>query len=217
MATAAAPPLDDARGRILAAAESLFRSRGIEDVTMAEVAEEAGVARATVFNRFGSKHALVEAITESVFAGYEGLIDEALADRRTPAPALVRSLFERMGQGVGSDRRFYRTVFREILKITVGVNEDALAQRARQAAIARLIQLLTRGQARGEITRAFDAVDLAAAFDGLVFGTITHWLYDDESEALHLRMRRAAEIFLGGVELGGPELRPRRPTRRRRR
>lgn len=208
---------DDSRARILAAAQALFRSRGSEGVTIAEVAEQAGVARATVFNRFGSKHALVEAITEGVFAGYQALLDDALADRTTPTPALVRSLFERMGLGIEADRRFYRAVFREIAKITVGVEEDAVAQHARQAAIGRLVQLLTRGQARGQLARSFEAQDLATAFDGLVFGTITHWLYDDASEALHQRMRRAAEIYLGAVELGRPVARgPRTRARRRR-
>jgi TetR/AcrR family acrAB operon transcriptional repressor len=207
---------DDSRARILAAAQALFRARGSEGVTIAEVAEQAGVARATVFNRFGSKHALVEAITEGVFAGYQMLLEEALADRTTPAPALVRSLFEKMGAGIEADRRFYRAVFREIAKITVGVEEDAVAQHARQAAIGRLVQLLTRGQARGELARGFDAQDLATAFDGLVFGTITHWLYDDASEALHQRMRRAAEIYLGAVELRrAPARAPRTRARRR--
>jgi AcrR family transcriptional regulator len=201
MATHPAPAGDDAGGRILAAAQTLFRARGIDDVTMAEVAEQAGVARATVFNRFGSKHALVEAITESVFAGYEMLLDQALAQSKASVPALVRQLFEQMGVGIEADRRFYRAVFREIAKITVGLDEDAIAQRARQAAIRRLEQLLTRGQARGELARGFEPEDLATAFDSLVFGTITHWLYDDASEALPARMRRAAEILLGAVEV----------------
>ena len=56
----------DARGRILVAAQQLFADHGPDEVTMTEVAKEAGVARATVFNQFGSKHALIEAITENV-------------------------------------------------------------------------------------------------------------------------------------------------------
>src|SRR3989442_7420371 len=58
---------DQQRERILDAARSLFAIRGFDSVTMAELAEVAGVARATVFNHFGSKVALVEAITENVF------------------------------------------------------------------------------------------------------------------------------------------------------
>ena len=48
------------RDRILEAARGLFADRGPEAVTVAEVADAAGVARATVFNHFGSKHALLD-------------------------------------------------------------------------------------------------------------------------------------------------------------
>jgi len=62
------------RIRIVDAARRLFANHGFDEVTMAEVAAAAGVARATVFNHFGSKHALVEAITEEavVLRNYAG-------------------------------------------------------------------------------------------------------------------------------------------------
>ena len=41
--------------------------------------------------------------------------------------------------------------------------------------------------------------DLVRAFTALSNGTITSWLYGDAAEPLHVRMRRAAEIFLGSV------------------
>src|SRR5215510_11715960 len=88
---------DDSRAAILDAAQRLFAARGLHEVTMTEVAEAAGVARATVFNQFGSKHALVDAITAEVLDGYVLLLEGALADRETPTPVLVRALFEAMG------------------------------------------------------------------------------------------------------------------------
>lgn len=198
----------DQRNRILDCARRLFADRGPDGVTMAEVAAEAGVARATVFNQFGSKHALIEAITEDVLAGYVGLLENALADRESPTPLLIRALFDAMGHGIEADRRFYRGVFREIAKRSMGLDEGGPGQLARQMALDRLTLLLTRGQARGDLTREHGADDLAAAFDSLVFGTITHWLYDDASEALHLRMGRAAGVLLAplaaGVEEPGP-------------
>jgi AcrR family transcriptional regulator len=189
----------DAAAAILEAARTLFAERGLHEVTMSEVAEAAGVARATVFNHFGSKHALVDAITAEVLAGYVIVLDHALADRRTPTPVLVRALFEYMGRGIENDERFYRAVFREIAKASLGLDAGGETQEMRLAALERLVQLHTRGQARGELVREPPAEDLASAFDSLVFGTIIHWLYEGLGEPLHLRMLRAAEVLLGGI------------------
>ena len=187
------------RARILDAARSLFGSRGFDAVTMSDVAAEAGVVRATVFNHFGSKHALIEAITASVFDYYAEMLDRALADESAATPALVRALFEHMGSGVEQFHSFYREVFREIMKIQVGLEEGSLAARAADGTRERLVQLLARGQQRGELSRAFDAADLECAMSSLANGTIDRWLYDDATGSLRERMRRAAEIFLGPV------------------
>jgi AcrR family transcriptional regulator len=178
---------------------------------MTEVAEAAGVARATVFNHFGSKHALVDAITADVLAGYVVLLENALADRRTPTRVLLRALFEVMGRGIEQNERFYRAVFREIAKVSLGLDEGGESQNMRIAALDRLVQLHTRGQARGELVRTQPAEDLASAFDSLVFGTIIHWLYEGLGEPLHARMLRAIDLLLSGiapdaeVEYAGPQ------------
>lgn len=187
------------RGRILEAARQLFAERGPAAVTMAEIGLAAGVARATVFNQFGSKHALLEGITEQVLDSYQRLLESALADRETPTPQIVCALFELMGVGVEEDRRFHRAVFREIAKLGLGLDEGGPGQRARLANLDGMTQLLLRGQARGELTREHRAEDLGSALGSLVYGTITHWLYDDASEPLPERMRRAAEVFLDGA------------------
>ena len=187
------------RPKILEAASRLFAERGPDAVTMAEVARAATVARATVFNQFGSKHALVEGITENVLASYQRMLDRAIDDRETPTPEIVRALFAAMGQGIEKDRRFHGAVFREIARLGMGIDEGGPGQRARQANLAGMSQLMLRGQARGELTRAHRAEDLGSALGSLIYGTITHWLYDDAAEPLPERMKRAAEVFLDGA------------------
>jgi TetR/AcrR family transcriptional regulator of autoinduction and epiphytic fitness len=191
------------RVRILEAAHELFAQHGFEEVTVADVAAEAGVARATVFNHFGSKHALVEALTEAVFTFYEAMLEAALADEGTRAPSLVRALFEQMGAGIAEDRRFYRGVFREMARVQFGFDEGGPGHRANERTQSLLAKLLQRGQERGELSAAHQPETLASAFNSLVNGTITHWLYDDSSDSLRERMRAAAEVLLGAVEAGG--------------
>jgi len=190
------------RTRILGAARELFATRGFEQVTMREVATEAGVARATVFNHFESKYALVEAITEDVLAYYRAMLERALADEQASTPALVRALLDHMGWGIEQFHPFYRGAFRELVKIQVGLDEGGAAERQRDAALDRLRRLMARGQERGDITTALPAADLACALDSLANGTIVHWLYEDTSGSLRERMRRAAEVFLGAMATG---------------
>jgi AcrR family transcriptional regulator len=185
--------------QVLDAAMRLFAERGFDDVTMADIADASGVARATVFNYFGSKHGVVDAVTESVIIFYRELLDRALADDVTPAPDLLRWLFEEMGSGIESQRRFFCGVVRDSARVGLGFDDGGVAQRAEDEAISRLELLVARGQARGELSDAFEPETLAFAFRALANGTISNWLDDDASSPLVGRMRAAVEIFLSPI------------------
>ncbi len=189
----------DLRARILEAARELFTLHGADDVTIAVVAAHAGVARATVFNQFGSKHALMHGVTEQVWANYTLRLDQALADRTTPTPFLIRGLFVSIGQEIEGSRHFYRSVFREMFKLSLGLDKRGSAQQSRQAAKDRLFQLIARGQNRGDLSCDHQPEDLITAMGSLIDGTISLWLYDDCSEPLSERMVRTADIFLNSV------------------
>jgi hypothetical protein len=136
------------------------------------------------------------------------MLEAVLADAETPTPALVRALFAHMGEGIEATYEFYRGVYRELVKIQLGLDEGGAAEAMRAGALERLTQLMARGQARGELRREASAADLAHAFDSLATGTIVHWLYGDASESLGARMRRAADIFLGPVAAEGARHEP---------
>jgi AcrR family transcriptional regulator len=191
--------LVEQRERILGAARTLFSTQSPDQVTMSDVAKLAGVARATVFNHFNSKHALLEAITEEMFAYYAGMLETALEDRDSPTAALVLAMFAQMGTGIEAFHGFYKGIFREIAKINLGLDEGGYGERARERANRLLIDLFSRGIERGDIDRRHEPAALASAFEAIVNGTIVHWLYDDATEPLKLRMLRAARIFLGPV------------------
>ena len=58
--------------RILAAASTLFGRHGFQRTSMADIAREAGIARATLYLRFSEKHSVFQALAAS-------LVDDALA------------------------------------------------------------------------------------------------------------------------------------------
>lgn len=202
---AASEARDQQQQRVLETAGRLFADHGFDDVTMAEIAEGADVARATVFNYFRSKYALIEAITETVLDFWRAMLDNALLDNEAATPALLRKLCDEMAEGIESQRQLYRSVFREIARIQLGLDAGEVAQRAAEDARARLQRLMERGQERGELSGEFSAAALADAFHSLTNGTITHWLYTDPTKPLIEQMRTAAEVFLRPVALPPPD------------
>jgi AcrR family transcriptional regulator len=77
------------RAGLLAAARALLEERGFEALTMATVAERAGVSRAAVYLHFASRGELIGAVFESV-AETEGL--EASVQLIHTAPTAVAAL-----------------------------------------------------------------------------------------------------------------------------
>ena len=60
------------RQRVLEAAGELFAERGVQAVTMSEVARAAGVAKGTVFQRFGDRAGLAQALVDAAERELQG-------------------------------------------------------------------------------------------------------------------------------------------------
>jgi AcrR family transcriptional regulator len=82
-----------ARERLLAAANELFYDEGVQTVGIDRVIEHAGVAKASLYNTFGSKEALVCAYLENQHASTEARIKAVLARYEAPREQLL-AVFE---------------------------------------------------------------------------------------------------------------------------
>jgi AcrR family transcriptional regulator len=86
-----------ARERLLAAANELFYNEGVHTVGIDRVIEQAGVAKASLYNTFGSKDELVRAYLEMRFANVTGRIMAAVQGYDTPRERLL-AVFEGQGE-----------------------------------------------------------------------------------------------------------------------
>lgn len=66
--------------QIVDAAAAVFLGRDPAEVTFEEIAEAAGVSRALVYNYFGDRHGLLEAVHERNVSRLQALISDAMAD-----------------------------------------------------------------------------------------------------------------------------------------
>src|SRR5450756_3000707 len=90
---AKAPAAQPARERLLAAANELFYAEGVHTVGIDRVIERAGVAKASLYNTFGSKDELVRAYLESRHTRMAERIARHLARYADPRGRLL-SVFE---------------------------------------------------------------------------------------------------------------------------
>jgi TetR/AcrR family transcriptional regulator, repressor for uid operon len=188
----------DNRSLILQAARELFTSQGLHETTMADIARFAGVSRATVFNQFGSKALVMDAIAAGILRNYRVLVESALSSGDGVHERLL-NLSAAMGKGIESDRAFFKVAFVEMTRASLGFDERGVSQELRRELNEKMLQLFLRGQVDKEITSKFDAEDMVMAFESQVFGTVSQWLQRESTEALETVMRRMCTILLQGI------------------
>ncbi|WP_377272143.1 TetR/AcrR family transcriptional regulator [Peterkaempfera sp. SMS 1(5)a] len=82
-------PKAPARDRLLAAADELFYREGIHTVGIDRIIEHAGVAKASLYNTFGSKDELVGAYLQGRHAHIAARLTQALTRHHTPRSRLL--------------------------------------------------------------------------------------------------------------------------------
>lgn len=145
------------RRRLIDAAATLFGERGL-DVGVAEIAQHAGVGRATLFRNFASKEALIVAVV------VEGMHDSVARGRAAlAAPDPAEALFALIDSSLELQQRD-RPMF-EALADTWMAHPEIHAAHAEMLEV--LETLLGRAQATGTVRRDISAVDVLLMVKGV--------------------------------------------------
>ena len=92
---------DFRRDQIMDTARRLFGERGSTDVSMDEIAGEAGVARSTVYTYFANRDDLLRACVQSMYDRMADTVELVLAGRASPQDrlwGLIMGLLERIDE-----------------------------------------------------------------------------------------------------------------------
>ena len=176
--------------RILEAAMRLIRENAFHTATMDELAAAAGVSRATVFNRFGSKLGVLQALFKSSMEGPEmRAIQEALAidDPREALEALIGAscaIWDAYG------------FFHEQLQAIVVLEPDAsaLVERQREEQRADIRRLARRLVRAGRLRSGLSEARAAAALQMLTSLESFLWLRREYGLSLRQTRETIAEL-----------------------
>jgi AcrR family transcriptional regulator len=138
------------RERVLDAARRLFADRGV-DASMDEIARAAGVGPGTLYRRFPTKEALLDAILLDALDRFEGFATEALAEADAFA-GLER--FLRRGIELQAESRGFQEIL--VLRLERAPHLDEARDRLRPL----IAELVGRAKAQGTLRDDLDPLDV---------------------------------------------------------
>jgi AcrR family transcriptional regulator len=159
------------RERIQHAAQALFLEVGFDNVTVEQVAERADVSRATFFNYYSSKAALLRELADKLTDELHRRLD-AKRDEATSTEDQIRDLFLQTTEAVRKTRRLSQDLFLESLR-TTEADESRGEHRVVRLSYKSIV---AAGQARGDVDPAFDPDFLAEMIAGTLAAVIGNWL-----------------------------------------
>lgn len=111
-ATRELPQADEARSRILAAAEQVFAERGYAGATTREIAERAGIGKRMLFYYFPTKDAVYGAVLERIIAALVGIYEHT---RGEPGPVGLGDAIEAITRFAAVHLQAMKVLLREII------------------------------------------------------------------------------------------------------
>jgi len=202
----------ETRERLLDAAQSVFRQRGVTRTTLAEIATAAGVTRGAVYWHFKDKAALFHAMCERATLPLDALFERAGETASTAPLATLRDLCVGALQRLAADART-QAVFEVIFHKTELVDELAdiatSHQDERCQCLGQIEAIIRRCAEVGELAPDIDAPLAAQGLNALMVGIMHEWVLDPSAYDLASAAPALIDAFLAGLK----ERPPRRATR----
>lgn len=182
---------------ILEAAKACIAESGVQGATMDQIAAEADIARATLFNYFPSKSEIVVALIDQNEAGFYRAIDRWRAADGIDTAGRLLGLFRATAR--------YLQRASPLERLLVGVSWLNWNDESSTGRIDRVLDafggLLADGRARGEIGATVDLTVAAEIICHTYLGIIHAWRMDPDHPAAQ---RLDASAHLLAAMLGSP-------------
>ena len=190
---------------LLAAAQQMFAERPVEEITVEEIGQRAGVAVGSIYNNFGSKVGLYAAVVARALDVDRDYMDRAYTPDRTPIEQLLAASEQYLRFALDHPQFFRMLAFpTKPSPYPAAAETTALLALRVDEQNARMVDALERGIGDGSI-RQLDpqatATILWASWNGIIS---LAWRHDDlqqSPEELAELIERAADLVSHGLRL----------------
>jgi AcrR family transcriptional regulator len=178
---------------VFAAAQRAMSRRGPHELTLADIADEAGVTPGRLVQRFGSKRALLLALSER-FAGSAAPTFAGLRAAHSAPLATLRAYAACMADLAPTPEALLRNLAYLQGDLADDAQRGHLVANAR-AARREMESLLSAAAAEGELRRDVDVRSLARSVETVISGSLMSWATYREGKAADW-IRRELEAVL---------------------
>jgi len=167
--------------QVFAAAHRATMRLAPSELTLAEIAAEAGVTAGALAQRFGSKRQLLLQLAKGAADSTGDFIGQLKAKHRSPLAA-VRAYAECMAQLAQSPAALARNLAYLQIDLADPEFREQLAVQAK-ATRAGMRDLLDAAVAAGELKRGTDVTALARTVEAVISGSLMTWAFYHEGPA----------------------------------
>jgi AcrR family transcriptional regulator len=183
--------------QIVEAARKIIATRGMEALTIREIAKEVGISDGDIYRHFRSKKDILLLLIEDIERTLLGAVDRAASEKREPIESLENVLSAHLSYA--EQRRGLSLI---IIGETLRLADKDLRKRMFEVVnryLARIQELLAQGVRSGQVRPDIDLGAAALTFFALVHATVTLWPLNDSSFSLAKRHEPLWKSYLAGI------------------
>ncbi|MCK4923651.1 MAG: TetR/AcrR family transcriptional regulator [Spirochaetes bacterium] len=190
------------RRLIMQAALKVFSKKGYSPTALDEIAQEAGIAKGTLYLYFKDKEDLISSTLMYVLDDLKYRMIEAIPEN-LPAVETLERIVLFMFQYFAENNEFYN-IYLTILNYNLVSNYTSLFERmiARKKELFDFeCQLVEEAKKQGHIREDMATMDIVMAFDGIVMNVIDQMFFHKGDDAFdpHKKTEMVMQLFLEGV------------------
>lgn len=169
--------------QVFEAAQRAMARLGPAELTLAEIAKEAGLTAGALVQRFGSKRALLLALSNRFAGGTREMFDQLRGAHRSPL-AVLRAYAGCVAGLATSPAALARNLSYLQVDLTDPDFRKHLVKHARASRL-QLQQIIAEAIEAGELVRDTDSRQLARTVEAVVGGSMMAWAYYETGTAAH--------------------------------
>ncbi|MEW5683760.1 MAG: TetR/AcrR family transcriptional regulator [Pseudomonadota bacterium] len=184
---------DESERRLLDATAQVVAEQGVSAATFETIGRNAGYSRGLATQKFGSKQGLIEALIADLHEQQEAKLAAIHLDERPGLEALLEYVdlyLTHLGEGHAA-----RAYFMLMAGAVADASElRAAFERSHERVKVRLMSLIRRGQASGDLRPGLDAEATALMVGSLLLGVSVQWLVDPQVDLDGIRRTSLATL-----------------------